>query len=260
MNMLETIAEHVRTRIKLAQEKLPLTEMKKMALAQPSSKYSFKEALQKQGLSFICECKKASPSKGIIAPDFSYLTIAKEYENAGADCISILTEPEYFQGSDKYLKEIAANVSIPCLRKDFVIDEYMLYEARFLGAAAVLLICSLLTQKQLKEYLEICKELKLDALVEVHSEQEIISALKAGAAIIGINNRDLKSFSVSLDNTVKLRKLIPQDIIVISESGISSAQDIALLRTIGVDGVLIGEALMQSRDKKAKLQELRGVR
>lgn len=260
MNILENIAEYARLRVRLAQEKLPLEAIQKMAISQPAAKTSFKQELLKNELSFICECKKASPSKGVIAPEFPYLDIAKEYEEAGANCLSVLTEPKYFQGNDRYLQEIAAAVSIPCLRKDFVVDAYMLYEAKVLGAAAVLLICSLLTQEQLKEYLEICRELKLDALVEVHTAREAEIALKVGAEIIGINNRDLKSFTVNLENSAKISSLLPKDIIAVSESGISSTADIAVLKQLGIDAVLIGEALMLAKDKKAKLCELRGAR
>lgn len=260
MNILDIIAEYARLRVKLAQEKLPLEAIKKMAITQPATKTSFKQELLKKELSFICECKKASPSKGIIASAFPYLKIAKEYEEAGASCISVLTEPKYFQGNNRYLQEIAAAVSIPCLRKDFVVDEYMLYEAKVFGAAAVLLICSLLTLEQLRQYLQLCRKLRLDALVEVHTEQEAETALKAGAEIIGVNNRDLKSFTVNLENTSKIRSLIPKDIVLVSESGIHSAADIAVLKQLGVDGVLIGEALMLAKDKKAKLLELRGAR
>lgn len=258
MNILENIADHARIRVRLAQEKLPLRLMRNLSYAKPTSNFSFKKALQKEELSFICECKKASPSKGIIAQDFPYLQIAKAFEDAGADCISVLTEPKYFQGADQYLQEIASTVKLPCLRKDFVVDEYMLYEARLLGASGVLLICSLLTDGQLKDYLSICNELKLDALVEVHTEKETEKALNAGAEIIGINNRDLKSFTVNLDTTARLREMIPNNIIVVSESGISSGDDIAILKKIGVNGVLVGEALMLARDKGLKLQELRG--
>lgn len=258
MNILENIADHAKIRVRIAQEKLPLKLMRSLSYAKPASNFSFKKTLQKEELSFICECKKASPSKGIIAQDFPYLQIAKAFEDAGADCISVLTEPKCFQGADQYLQEIASTVKLPCLRKDFVVDEYMLYEARLLGASGVLLICSLLTDGQLKDYLAICNELKLDALVEVHTEKETEKALNAGAEIIGINNRDLKSFTVNLDTTARLREMIPNNIIVVSESGISSADDIAILKKIGVNGVLVGEALMMARDKGLKLQELRG--
>ena len=208
-------------------------------------------------LSFICECKKASPSKGLIEPDFRYLEIAREYEAAGADCISVLTEPKWFLGSDEYLKEIAKTVSIPCIRKDFTVDEYQIYQAKTLGAAAVLLICSILSDVQLGEYIKICDSLGISALVEIHNEKEAGMAVRAGARIIGVNNRNLKDFTVDTANSKKLSDLIPDDIIFVSESGVKSTDDIRAIREIGADAVLIGETLMRADDKKAKLDELR---
>ena len=206
---------------------------------------------------FICECKKASPSKGLIEPDFRYLEIAREYEAAGADCISVLTEPKWFLGSDEYLKEIAKTVSIPCIRKDFTVDEYQIYQAKTLGAAAVLLICSILSEEQLGEYIKICDSLGISALVEIHNEKEAGMAVRAGARIIGVNNRNLKDFTVDTANSRKLRDLIPDDIIFVSESGVKSTDDIRAIREIEADAVLIGETLMRADDKKAKLDELR---
>ena len=208
-------------------------------------------------MSFICECKKASPSKGLIEPDFRYLEIAREYEAAGADCISVLTEPKWFLGSDEFLKEIAKTVSIPCIRKDFTVDEYQIYQAKTLGAAAVLLICSILSEVQLGEYIKICDSLGISALVEIHDEKEAGMAVRAGARIIGVNNRNLKDFTVDTANSKKLRDLIPDDIIFVSESGVKSTDDIRAIREIGADAVLIGETLMRADDKKAKLDELR---
>lgn len=208
-------------------------------------------------MSFICECKKASPSKGLIEPDFRYLEIAREYEAAGADCISVLTEPKWFLGSDEYLKEIAKTVSIPCIRKDFTVDEYQIYQAKTLGAAAVLLICSILSEEQLSKYIKICDSLGISALVEIHNEKEAGMAVRAGARIIGVNNRNLKDFTVDTANSKKLRDLIPDDIIFVSESGVKSTDDIRAIREIGADAVLIGETLMRADDKKAKLDELR---
>lgn len=208
-------------------------------------------------MSFICECKKASPSKGLIEPDFRYLEIAREYEAAGADCISVLTEPKWFLGSDEYLKGIAKTVSIPCIRKDFTVDEYQIYQAKTLGAAAVLLICSILSEEQLGEYIKICDSLGISAIVEIHNEKEAGMAVRAGARIIGVNNRNLKDFTVDTANSKKLRDLIPDDIIFVSESGVKSTDDIRAIREIGADAVLIGETLMRADDKKAKLDELR---
>lgn len=256
--ILDQLAAHARERVRQAKEKIPLEEIRRQALILPKGGFAFEQALKKPGISFICECKKASPSKGLIAPDFPYLKTAKEYEEAGADCISVLTEPKWFLGRNEYLREIADGVKIPCLRKDFTVDEYMIYEAKILGASAVLLICSILTEKEIGEYRSICDELGLSALVEAHDETEVRIALGAGARIIGVNNRNLKDFSVDTDNSRRLRELIPRDRIFVSESGISSAQDVAKLREIGVDAVLIGEMLMRAADKKAVIAELRG--
>ncbi len=259
MTILDKLAEHARERVAEAKKKVPLQELKQQALSMPKGDFAFENALKRPGISFICECKKASPSKGLIAPDFSYLKIAKEYESAGADCISVLTEPKWFLGSNEYLKEIASAVNIPCLRKDFTVDEYMIYEAKALGASAVLLICSILTDEDLREYLYLCDELGLSALVEAYDESEVRMAVKAGARIIGVNNRNLKDFSVDTDNSRRLRSLIPKDVLFVSESGVSTAEDMAKLREIGADAVLIGETLMRATDKKAKLAELRGA-
>lgn len=258
MTILDEIAEYARLRVEQAKQKTPLSEVKAKALALPKSEFAFERALQKPEISFICECKKASPSKGLIAPEFPYLQIAKEYEAAGADCISVLTEPKWFLGSDEYMKEIAKEVTTPCIRKDFVVDEYMIYEAKLLGAEAVLLICSILSEQQIRDYIRICDTLGISALVETHSEEEVELAVRAGARIIGVNNRNLKDFTVDTENSRRLRELVPQDILFVSESGVKSAEDIAKLREIGVDAVLIGETLMRAEDKKAKLMELKG--
>ena len=258
MTILDQLAEHARQRVSAAQMTVPMEELRRRACSLPRGDFGFEKALGKDGLSFICECKKASPPKGLIAPDFPYLDIAKEYEAAGADCISVLTEPKWFLGSDRYLREIAKTVSIPCLRKDFTVDEYMLYEAKLLGASAVLLICSILTEEQVTEYLHICDDLGLSALVEIHDEGEAEIALRAGARIIGVNNRNLKDFSVDMDNSNRLRSQIPPNVLFIAESGVRDSQDVARARDLGADGVLIGEALMRAADKKAALAELRG--
>ena len=256
MNILDQLAEYSRLRVAEDKKKISLEEMKNIAIQTKNEKlcdFAFEKTLKKDGLSFICECKKASPSKGLIEPDFRYLEIAMEYEAAGADCISVLTEPKWFLGSDEYLKEIAKTVSIPCIRKDFTVDEYQIYQAKTLGAAAVLLICSILSEVQLGEYIKICDS----ALVEIHNEKEAGMAVRAGARIIGVNNRNLKDFTVDTANSRKLRDLIPYDIIFVSESGVKSTDDIRAIREIGADAVLIGETLMRADDKKAKLDELR---
>lgn len=262
MTILDQLAEHARERVKEARKKVPFEGLKEQAMSLTGTareRFAFENALKKPGLSFICECKKASPSKGLIAPDFPYVRIAREYEEAGADGISVLTEPKWFLGSDGYLREIADAVKIPCLRKDFTVDEYMIYEAKTLGASAVLLICSILEEEQMAEYIGICDELGLSALAEAHDEAEVAMALRAGARMIGINNRNLRDFSMDTGNSTRLRKLIPQDVLFVSESGVGSADDVAALREAGADAVLVGETLVRAADKKARLQELRGV-
>jgi len=258
-NILEIIAESTRIRVENAKKSVCAEEMKEKALAMPKRGFEFEKALKKEDIAFICECKKASPSKGIIAEHFPYRDIAREYEAAGADCISVLTEPEHFLGSTVYLREIADTVKIPCIRKDFTIDEYMIYEAGTLGASAVLLICSLLGADRLAEYIGICDTLGLSALVEAHDAAEVKTALDAGARVIGVNNRNLKDFSVSTDNAVKLRELVPANRVFVAESGIRTAGDIRALRNAGVDAVLVGETLMRAPDKAAALAELKGL-
>lgn len=257
--ILEEIA--ARTVQRVAEEKaaVPLSEMKKRAEAMDANTdFPFRKALSGDEISFICEVKRASPSKGLIAPDFPYLDIARDYERAGASAISCLTEPFWFKGRDEYLAEISNAVTIPVLRKDFTVDEYMIYQAKTLGASAVLLICSILSKEQLSEYLGIAHSLGLSALVEAHDEDEVRTALSVGAGIIGVNNRDLRTFTVDINNSARLRKLVPPENLFVSESGIKTAADIEALRSNGTNAVLIGETLMRSPDKKAALDELRG--
>ena len=258
-NILVQLAAYARTRVEQAKAVRPLADVKAAALAQPKGDFAFEKALAQPGVRFICECKRASPSKGLIAPVFPYLDIAKEYAAAGADAISVLTEPKWFLGSDEYLQQIAAAVPVPCLRKDFTVDEYMIYEAKLLGASAVLLICSLLDTETLHEYLGICDALGLSALVEAHDEQEIASAAAAGARVIGVNNRNLKNFTVNVTNSLALRQKAPPGVLFVAESGITSPSDVSALRAAGVDAVLVGEALMRAPDKAAALAALRGV-
>ena len=260
MNILEEIAAKTIERIRKEKEAIPLSTVRSAAEKRRfgAPDFLFEKALKKPGVSFICEVKKASPSKGIIAEDFPYLDIARSYEAAGADAISCLTEPFYFLGRDAYLQEISASVSIPVLRKDFTIDEYMIYQAAAYGASAVLLICSILDDEKLLAYRQLADELKLSALVETHSEEEISRAVKAGARIIGVNNRNLKNFQVD-DNSLKLRSLAPKDCLFVSESGIKTREDIEKLERNGTDAVLIGETLMRAADKKAMLDSLKGV-
>lgn len=257
--ILERIAADTKIRVEKAKRKVPYSEMCRRALEMGGSTgFPFERRLKEPGIHYICEVKKASPSKGVIAEEFPYLEIAKEYEDAGASVISCLTEPKYFQGKNAYLKEMAEAVKIPVLRKDFVVDEYMIYEAKVLGASAVLLICALLDTETVKRYLRICDRLGLSALVEVHDEREMQSAVEAGARVIGVNNRNLKDFTVDIGNSIRLRNQAPKQILFVAESGIKTAADIEELRQAKVNGVLIGETLMRSPDKKAMLQELNG--
>lgn len=257
--ILDELADLARQRVADLKEEIPLDEIRTRAETfKRDTGFPFEKALRTDDIAFICEVKKASPSKGVIAEDFPFLEIAKDYEKSGAAAISCLTEPYKFLGSGKYLRRIAAEVKIPVLRKDFTVDEYMIYEAKVLGASAVLLICSILSKEQLKEYLELAHSLGMSALVEAHDEAEIKTAVDIGAKIIGVNNRNLKDFSVDTGNSARLRELVPEDRIFVSESGIQTAEDIAKLRAIGVNAVLIGETLMRAPDKAAKLAELRG--
>ena len=240
--------------VKEMAEKIAFAEKKENA----AGVFPFYQNLKKEGIHFICEVKKASPSKGIIAEEFPYLEKAKEYETAGASAVSVLTEPEYFLGKDRYLQEIANAVKIPVLRKDFILDAYQIYEAKLLGASAVLLICSLLKESVLREYITICQSLGLDALVETHDEQQVQQAIAAGATIIGVNNRNLKDFTVDINNSIRLRKMVPKEIVFVAESGIKTAEDIALLKANKVNAVLIGETLMRTDKVKETLIELAG--
>lgn len=258
--ILDELAYSARRRVEEQKKSVTLEEMKELAKNSKSSNpFAFEKVLQKDSLSFICEVKKASPSKSIIAEDFPYLEIAKDYEGAGADCISVLTEPTKFLGRHEYLLEISKQVQIPLLRKDFTVDEYMIYQGKALGASAVLLICALLDTDTLKKYIALCDCLGLSALVEVHDEKEIASAVKAGARIIGVNNRNLKDFTVDIHNCIRLKKHIPNDVISIAESGIKTAADIVEIRNAGIDAVLIGETLMRAKNKKKELEALKGV-
>ncbi|MBQ6993509.1 MAG: indole-3-glycerol phosphate synthase TrpC [Lachnospiraceae bacterium] len=260
--ILDDIAFTTRKRIEAKKKEIPFEKIKEKAMelakAEAEFTFPFEQAIAKSDISFICEIKRASPSKGLIVKEFPYLEIATEYEKAGADCISVLTEPEYFKGNDSYLKKISQKVSIPTIRKDFLIDEYMIYEAKVLGASCVLLIVALLDESTIKRYIEICDKLGLSTLVEVHNEKEITSAMNAKARLIGVNNRDLRDFTVDIQNSIRLRDKIPSDILFVAESGIKTAEDVQTLHEHRVNGVLIGETLMRSLDKRAMLAELRG--
>jgi indole-3-glycerol phosphate synthase len=286
-NILEEIAERTRERVAAKKKEVPLEKIAEAAQKRAANGFTtvneapplyyrntcheqircnsessnvpvFETALRSNDIAFICEIKRASPSKGLIAEDFRYLDIARDYEAAGAAAISVLTEPFYFKGGDSYLREIAKTVKLPLLRKDFTVDEYMIYEAKLLGASAVLLICALLDEGTLAEFIALAHSLGLSALVEAHDEAEVRIALKAGARIIGVNNRSLKTFEVDMSNSLRLRTIVPDDIIFVSESGIHTGADIALLRQSKVNAVLVGETLMRAKDKKAALDALRG--
>jgi indole-3-glycerol phosphate synthase len=267
--ILDEIAAKTRLRLEEGKKKLPSELIRERALAKAAEAGSgpgtgnpgalpFAQALGAPGLSFICEVKKASPSKGLIAPDFPYRRIARDYEAAGAAAVSVLTEPDFFLGSDEYLRDIAADLRIPVLRKDFIIDSYQIYQAKLLGASAVLLICALLDTETLAGYIKITASLGMSSLVEIHSEAEAEGALKAGAGIIGINNRDLKTFTVDLGLTARLRKFLPPGIVTVAESGIKGPADVRALADLGLDAVLVGESLMRAGDKKQFLENLRG--
>lgn len=259
--ILDDLAAATRARVERKKAQIPLETVKEQALNLAAKEgtftFPFEKAVAKDGISFICEVKKASPSKGIIAEDFPYLEIAREYEKAGADCISVLTETDYFKGEDRFLREINDAVQIPTIRKDFIIDEYMIYEAKLLGASCVLLIAALLDTETIRQYKAICDQLGLSALVEAHDEAETASALAAGARMVGVNNRNLKDFTVDIYNSTRLRELVPRNVLFVAESGIKTAEDIAELVSAGVNGVLIGETLMRSPDKARMLDELR---
>jgi indole-3-glycerol phosphate synthase len=257
VTILDEIAAKTRLRVAKAKEAAPLETLRARALETEGKASAFEKALAAPGLSFICEVKKASPSRGIIAEDFPYLQIARDYEEAGAAAVSVLTEPDYFLGSGEYLREIAGAVNIPVLRKDFVVDPYQIYEAKLLGADAALLICALLSGETLSGCIALADELGLSALVEIHNEAEAETALRAGARITGINNRDLKTFTVDMGITARLRACIPPGILVVAESGVKTPEDVRALAGAGVDAALIGESMMRAADKKRFLAELR---
>ena len=271
MSILDAIAERTRERVADEKRARPLADVRRAAEERLAAEraaaggsggaagaLAFERALAAPGISFICEVKRASPSKGLIAADFPYVQIAQEYEAAGAAAVSCLTEPFWFQGRDEYLAQIAQAVSVPVLRKDFVVDEYMVYGAKALGAQAVLLICAILDDAQLAAYLVLCDDLGLSALVEAHTEREVQRALAAGARVVGVNNRDLRTFEVDLDTSARLRRLVPPSVLFVSESGIRTAADVERLRADGTDAVLVGETLMRAAGKRAALDELRG--
>lgn len=257
--ILDTIADYARGRVKENEKRISLPEIKELATSVDTKRtpFAFESALKKEAMSFICEVKKASPSKGVIDPEFRYLEIAKAYEAVGADCVSCLTEPKWFLGSDRIFTDIREQIATPMIRKDFTVSDYQIYEAKLMGADAVLLICSLLDAKTLEEYLSIAKSLGMSALVETHDEREIQMAVAAGAGIIGVNNRNLKDFSVDFENAKRLRRLIPDSCIYVAESGVKGVDDIKVLSEIGADAVLMGEVLMRAENKAMLLRNMR---
>ena len=262
-NILQRIAARTRTRVaevRARGEEADLVARAEALAAAQVHSYPFEQALRTPGMSFICECKKASPSKGLIAPDFDPVAIARDYEAAGASAISCLTEPYWFEGSDHYLTAIAGAVGLPVLRKDFVVDELMVSQAKVAGAHAVLLICSILDDAQLARCIALAHHLGMSALVEAYEPDEVPRALAAGARVVGVNNRDLRTFEVDFGRSIDLRPLVGPDRLFVSESGVQTRADVARLEEAGVDAVLIGETLMRAADKRAALDELRGVR
>ena len=256
--ILDTIADYARQRVAKDKETVSAEAMRELALrGGKADGAAFYTAVGKPGMSFICEVKKASPSKGVIDPVFDYLGIARDYEAAGADCLSCLTEPKWFLGSDGIFREIRASIATPMLRKDFVVDEYQLWQAKAMGANCALLICALLDTATLARFLEVCDALGLAALTEAHDEKEIASAVSAGARMIGVNNRNLKDFSVDLGNAARLRALIPAGRLYVAESGVMTMADAAAMKTVGADAILMGEALMRAPDKRAALDAMR---
>ena len=281
MDILQKIVESTKTRVKRDKVQISFNAMRekaeslyKVQVAESSvdsrikSPFAFEKVLDSAKdssdlapqMRFICEVKKASPSKGIIAHDFPYLQIALDYERAGADCVSFLTEPEFFCGADSYLREIAKHIKIPILRKDFIIDSYMIYQAKVLGADCVLLISEILECEEMREFCDIAHSLGLSVLVESHSESALQNALQTNARLIGVNNRDLRDFKVDLQTSVRLKNLVPKDKIFVSESGIASHNDIALLQSHSINAALIGETLMREKDKTKALSALKGVK
>lgn len=259
MTILNEIAAKTKERVAQLKREKPLEQIREKAQAMEcDTGFPFEKAIAASGLSFICEVKKASPSKGVIAEEFPYVEIARDYEKGGARAISVLTEPYWFLGSDNYLKEIRKAVGLPIIRKDFVVDEYMIYEAKLMGADAVLLICAILTDEELKRFFDIADGLGLTALVEAYDQEEVNRALTIGARLIGVNNRDLHTFTIDINNSIRYRQSVPEDVLFVSESGIKTKEDIRQLMEHNVNGVLIGETMMRADDRVAAVKEFIG--
>jgi indole-3-glycerol phosphate synthase len=256
-HFLDEIITYTRGYVKLKEKEIPLGELKEKLSGLPNSR-DFKKAISvpAKKLHLIAEVKKASPSAGIIRKNFVPLDIARLYEENGASAISVITCEKFFRGNLRYLEIIANNVNLPVLRKDFIIDKYQVYQSRLAGADAILLIASILTKDKLAEFIELAGKLSLDCLVEVHSKEELKKVLNTPAGIIGINNRDLRTFTIDLGTTEKLARLIPEDKVIVSESGIENIQDVRRLRKSGINAILVGQTLVQSKNIKAKIKEL----
>lgn len=257
--ILDDLAEYAKQRVEQDKKIVSLEQIKQKALNLEKGEFIFEKALKNTDIGVICEVKKASPSKGIISQDFNYIEIALQYQEIGATCVSVLTEPKWFLGSNEIFLQIRQKIKTPMIRKDFTVDEYQIYQAKVMGADAVLLICSLLDTKTVEKYIKICDELGISALVETHDLKEIESAVKAGARILGVNNRNLKDFSVDLENSSKLREFIPKNIIFVAESGIATPKDGADLIKSGANALLIGEALMKTCDKGKFISDIRSL-
>lgn len=259
--IIDDIIEMTKERVAENKKRNSIDKLAKLAFDKPISKdYPFEKALRKPGLSYIMEVKRAKPIKGHITQNFDYKTIAKEFEDIGAAAIAVVTEPDFFKGDDDFLAEIKKVVKIPVMRSDFVVDEYMIYEAKLLGADAVLLICSVLDEITLMRCLNLAEQLGMSALVEAHSSMQVKKAIRVGAKIIGVNNCDLRTFEIDMNNSIELRSMVNKDIIFVSESGVKTYDDIKLLEDNQVDGVVIGEALMRSHDKRKTFEILQGLR
>ncbi len=258
VDILKDIVAKKKERITLSQQQLSLEDLKAKLDGLPATR-PFREAISKpRQISLIAEIKQASPSKGVIRQNFNLAEIARAYQEAGVQAVSVLTEEDFFSGNPAYLNEVKTIFSGPVLRKDFILESYQVYESRYLGADAILLIADLLTKDKLVEFMQIADELGLDYLVEVHDEKELKKVLNLKVPIIGINNRNLRTLEIDFKTTEKLFTLIPKDKVVVVESGIKNSQDVLFLKILGASAVLIGTAFMESADIKSKVDEVMG--
>lgn len=258
LKSLEALKQELSEKAKSGELVLPDKEKSFEENFNNPSLYRFEKNLKGKGIHIIAEVKKASPSKGLIDPNFDYMKVARDYEMAGVDCVSCLTEPDYFKGSDEIFMEIRRTLKTPMIRKDFTVDEYMIYQAKLMGADCILLICAILDDEALMSYYKLADSLGLSVLVETHDEEEMERALKIGARMIGVNNRNLKDFTVDIGNSIRLRKMVPENVIFVAESGIKTREDIKELEDCGTNGVLIGETFMRAADKAKELKLLKG--